>query len=193
MGSRPSSALEGIRTPNLLIRSHCARCGVQTCGGAGRRRATDVQLDGVSGNRSCWVYSATIAGSSSARLAGCTSTTLRVRYERHADIHEAFLQIAELPRLLQAPQPKTPKSHSDRSSKATVLRTGCELHLTQRGVDGSSPSEAPRSPCLAPGLVVWLSGDGDAVGGGILSATAAGLDRVDDGDAERLAGVVVRL
>jgi len=29
-------ALEGIRTPNLLIRSYSPRCGVQGCEGAGR-------------------------------------------------------------------------------------------------------------------------------------------------------------
>jgi hypothetical protein len=29
-------ALEGIRSPNLLIRSYSARCGVQRCEGAGR-------------------------------------------------------------------------------------------------------------------------------------------------------------
>ena len=41
------AALEGIRTPNLLIRSYSARCAVHAREGAGRWRATGVQLDGV--------------------------------------------------------------------------------------------------------------------------------------------------
>jgi hypothetical protein len=45
-------ALEGIRTPNLLIRSYSARSAVQACVGAGRQRAKNEQLDGVGRCRS---------------------------------------------------------------------------------------------------------------------------------------------
>jgi hypothetical protein len=46
---RAERALEGIRTPNLLIRSYSARCVVQTSKDAGRLRARCLELDGVSG------------------------------------------------------------------------------------------------------------------------------------------------
>ena len=45
---RPSAVGGRTWRVDLLVRSYSARCGVQTCEGSGRSRATGVQLDGVS-------------------------------------------------------------------------------------------------------------------------------------------------